>query len=164
MVDGTAEIRSKNPVTLLLTSGFVIFVLRVGLGALFVYSAWDKVQSPARFAVAVRGYDMLPLALTNLFALAVAWGELLAGVMLVLGIFTRKAAGAIFILLLAFTIAIITTQVRGIVVDCGCFSNEGGHKTDYTLAVRNLFLMTAAAMVMLYDRGTLGLSRRFGRR
>lgn len=164
MNEGTVEIRSKNPITLLLTSSVVIVALRVGLGALFIYSAWDKVGSPAKFAIAVRGYDMLPLALTNLFALGVAWGELVAGVMLILGVFTRKAAGAVFILLLAFTIAIVTTQVRGIVVDCGCFSNEGGHQTDYTLAVRNLFLMTAAAMVMLFDRGALSVSGRFGRR
>lgn len=164
MVEDAVTIRSKNPITLLLTSKPFVLLLRVLLGVLFLYSSWDKVSNPGKFAVAVRAYDMLPLFLTNLFALAVAWGEFVTGVMLVLGLFTRKAAGAALILLAVFTIAIITTQVRGLVIDCGCFSNEGGHQTDYTLAVRNLFLMTAAVMVMLFDRGFLSASRLVGRK
>ena len=164
MTENAVTVRSKNPVTLLLTSRAFILLLRVFIGALLIYSAWDKVLHPAKFAIAVRAYEMLPLALTNLFALAVAWGELVAGIMLVLGLFTRQAAGAAFILLVTFTIAIITTQVRGLVIDCGCFSNEGGHKADYTLVVRNLFLITAATMVMLFDRGFLSVSGLLGKR
>ncbi len=164
MTTETTKIRSSNPLTLLLTSKFFIFVLRLFLGGLFLYSSLQKVQHPDQFAVAVRAYKMLPLGLTSLFALAIAWGEAVAGILLIVGLFTRQAAGAVFLLLASFTIAIVSTQVRGMVVDCGCFSNEGGHGADYTLVVRNLFLLTAAAMVMLFDRGFLALSSLVGKR
>jgi len=164
MTTDTQTIRRGNPLTIILTSGGFIFVLRVFLGALFIYSSIDKVGDPRGFGVAVRGYEILPIALTNLFALSVAWGELVAGVLLVLGIQTRRAAAAILWLLLSFIIAITITLVKGLTVDCGCFGNEDGHNTGYTLVIRNLFLSTAAVMIILFDRGTLSLGRLFGRK
>ena len=164
MTTESSTIRSSNPLTVLLTSNLFIFVLRIFLGGMFIYSAIHKIQNPDAFAIAIRGFDLLPLGLTNIFALFVAWSEIVAGIMLVFGVLTKQAAGAAFILLGMFTIAILTTIVRGIAVDCGCFSNEGGHQTDYTLIVRNLFLIAAAAMVILFDRGFLSLSSAFAKR
>jgi uncharacterized membrane protein YphA (DoxX/SURF4 family) len=157
-------VRSNNPLTILLTNKLFIFVLRIFLGALFVYSSVHKIQEPFGFAKAVREYQMLPFAFTNLFAIFIAWSELVAGIMLILGVMTRKAAGAVFVMLVLFTIAIATTVVRGIAVDCGCFSNEGNHATDYTLVLRNLFLITATLMVMLFDGGLWSLSAAFGKK
>jgi uncharacterized membrane protein YphA (DoxX/SURF4 family) len=76
--------------------------------------------------------------------------------MLVLGILTRKAAAAIFILLVVFIAAIATTQVRGMVVDCGCFG-EGGASTSWLLIVRNLFLLAGAFLVIRYNDGSWSL-------
>lgn len=160
----TAAARSGNPVTVLLTSDLFIFVLRVFLGGLFIYSSVHKIQSPHEFAIAIRGYKILPVELTNLFALVVAWSEVLAGMMLLLGIMTKRAAAAIFILLLMFDVAILTTVIRGIAIDCGCFSSEGGHQTNYELVIRNLFLMAAAAMVMIFDRGFWSVSKAFAKK
>jgi hypothetical protein len=68
-------------------------------------------------------------------------------------------------MLVVFTVAIATTMVRGIVVDCGCFSNKGGSQTEYPLVIRNLFLIAASIIVMRFDRGFLSLSKAFsGRR
>lgn len=164
MTTDTQTIRRANPLTVVLTSGAFIFVLRVFLGGLFIYSSIDKVGDPRGFGVAIRGYEILPIAVTNLFALSVAWGELVAGILLLVGIQTRKAAAAILWLLLSFVIAITITIAKGIAVDCGCFGNEGGHSTGYMLVVRNLFLMTAAVMVIYFDRGTLSLGRLFARK
>jgi uncharacterized membrane protein YphA (DoxX/SURF4 family) len=160
----TTTIRPANPLTVLLTSGWFIFLVRVGLGAMFLFSAIHKIQNPDAFAIAIRGYNLMPLALTNIFALAVAWSEAVAGIMLVLGVMTKHAAGAAFLLLAMFTIAITTTIVRGMTVDCGCFSNEGGDQTGYTLILRNLFLIVGAVMVMRFDNGFLSLSKALPKR
>lgn len=162
--DTTTTLRSSNPLTVLLTNRVFILILRLFLGVVFVYSSADKVLDPARFAIAIRGYDLLPLGLTNLSALAVAWAELLAGIMLIFGVLTRKAAAAVLILLVVFTVANVTTMVRGFVVDCGCFSNEGGSQTGFQLILRNLFLVVTALMVMQFDRDFFGLSKLFSRR
>lgn len=154
----TTTLRKANPLAAFFTGRTFILVLRIVLGVVFIYSSADKVLDPARFAVAVRGYDLLPPALTNVFALALAWTELLAGIMLVLGVYTRKAAGAILLLLAMFIVAIATTIVRGIIIDCGCFSNEGGSQTGYWLLVRNFLLIAVTLMVMRFERGFAGLS------
>jgi hypothetical protein len=84
--------------------------------------------------------------------------------MLILGVMTRQAAGAVLLLLVMFVAALGTTIVRGIVVDCGCFSDKGGQETGVGLLVRNLFLITAAAMTMRFDRGTWSLGALFAKR
>lgn len=129
--------------------------LRVFIGALFVYAAWDKVLQPAGFAMSVRGYKIIPFALSNLFAIGVSWTELVAGVMLILGILPRKAAGAVAILLVMFIVAIITTLVRGMVVDCGCFGAEGGSSTSWLLIVRNVALLVGTFLIMRFNDGFL---------
>jgi uncharacterized membrane protein YphA (DoxX/SURF4 family) len=154
----------SNPLTALLTHKAFIVALRLFLGSLFLYSSIHKVQSPDAFAVAIRGYQFLPIGLTNVFALFVAWSEAVAGILLILGVMTRQAAAAVLLLLVMFVVAIGTTLIRGIAVDCGCFSNEGGHVTGAGLLVRNLFLITAAAMVVQYDRGTWSLAAVFSKK
>lgn len=160
----TAERRSANPITVFLTSTPVIVILRLLIGGMFLFSSLHKIQNPHEFAIAIRGYQLLPLGLTNLFALFVAWTEALAGIMLVAGVMTKRAAGALFLLLAMFTVAITFTVVRGLAVDCGCFSNEGGSRTSYPLIIRNVFLLAATAIIIVHDRGAWSLSRILGRR
>jgi uncharacterized membrane protein YphA (DoxX/SURF4 family) len=159
MATESSTVRSSNPLTALITSKGFVLVLRLFLGSLFIFSASDKVLDPEKFAIAVRGYKLLPVALTNLFALVLAWSELLSGILLVLGIYTRQAAAALLLMLVMFIGAIATAIIRGLAVDCGCFSNEGGAQTGYLLIVRNLFLITACLIVMRFDGGFFGLSR-----
>lgn len=155
---------ATNPLTALLTHKAFILVLRIFLGGLFLYSSIHKIQNPDAFAGAIRGYKLLPIGLTNIFALFVAWSEALAGVMLILGIMTRQAAGAVALLLVMFIVAIGTTIARGIAVDCGCFSNEGGHATGVGLLIRNCFLVAAAAMTVRFDQGMWSLATVFSKR
>jgi uncharacterized membrane protein YphA (DoxX/SURF4 family) len=126
------------------------------VGGLFFYAAFEKVLHPAAFAMAVRGYKLIPFSVSNLFAIAVSWSEIVAATFLILGIFTRKAAGAIFLLLIVFIAAISTVLVRGMVIDCGCFG-EGGASTSWLLLVRNAALLFGAFLIMRYNDGWMSL-------
>ena len=161
--ESTTTTQSTNPLTVLLTNKVFILVLRVFLGVVFVLASADKVLEPDKFAIAVRGYQLIPVELSNLFAIVVAWGELIPAIMLIFGVFTRKAAGAIFLLLFMFTGAIAVMMIRGVAVDCGCFANEGGSQTGARLIIRNVFLMVTALMVMRFESGYFGLSKFFSR-
>lgn len=161
--ESTTETRGGNPLTVLITNKVFILVLRVFLGVVFILASADKVLEPDKFAVAVRGYQLMPVELSNLFAIVVAWGELIAAIMLIFGVLTRKAAGAIFLLLLMFTVAIAIIMIRGVVIDCGCFANEGGSQTGARLIVRNIFLMITALMIMRFESGYFGLSKFFSK-
>jgi putative oxidoreductase len=141
----------------ILTGRGLNLVLRLFLGGLFVFASWHKVIEPLAFAMSVRGYKIIPFAYSNVFALVVSWSELIAGVMLILGIFTRKAAGAVAILLVMFIVAITMVVVRGMTVDCGCFSSEGGSSASWLLIVRNVALLAASYLIMRYNDGYLSL-------
>jgi uncharacterized membrane protein YphA (DoxX/SURF4 family) len=162
--NSTTTAAGGNPLTVLLTNKVFILVLRIVLGVVFVLASADKVLEPDKFAVAVRGYQLIPIELSNLFAIVIAWGELIAAIMLIFGVFTRQAAAAIFLMLVMFTVAIAIMMVRGVVVDCGCFSNEGGSQTGLRLIIRNLFLMATALMIMRFESGYFGLSKFFSRK
>jgi uncharacterized membrane protein YphA (DoxX/SURF4 family) len=139
-----------------LTSRILNLILRLAIGGVFIYAAWTKVLHPAAFAMAVRGYKIIPFSLSNLFAIAVSWSELFAAVMLILGIFTRKAAGAVFILLVVFIAAIAAVMVRGMVVDCGCFG-EGGAHTSWLLLARNTLMLFGCFLIIRYNDGWLSV-------
>jgi uncharacterized membrane protein YphA (DoxX/SURF4 family) len=159
-----AMVRGGNPLTILLTNKVFVFALRIFLGAMFLYSSIHKIANPGEFAIAIRSYELLPVGLTNLFALLIAWSEVLAGIMLILGVMTKKAAGAILLMLTMFTVAVLATMIKGLVIDCGCFSTGGNQSTSFPLVIRNLFLIAAAVMVMLFDRGAWSVSSAFSRR
>jgi len=142
----------------------LLLVLRLFLGVLFIYASYDKIIHPDRFAIAVRAYNIVPLELSNLFSMMLAWSEMIAGVLLVLGIFTKKAAGTIFILLSMFIIAITISLVRGLVIDCGCFkAGDSTHPIDLWLLVRDIFLLGIAIIIIIWDKGDLSLSSKLTR-
>lgn len=138
----------------------IIFLLRLIIGGVFIYASFDKIQHPHQFAISVRAYQILPIAISNLFALSVAWAEMVAGIMLILGIFTKKAAAAIGMLSVMFIAAICIVLIRGLVIDCGCFSAQGGSAVGPMLLVRNVLILTGIALIMRFDTGFLSLSRR----
>jgi len=119
-------------------------------------------MNPQQFAISVRAYQIVPLNLSNLFALALSWSELVAGALLIVGFLTRKAAGTVMIMLTMFIVAIATVIVRGMVIDCGCFGSEGSNAGP-VLIVRNVALMAAAFLVMRYNRGFLGIDSAVGK-
>ena len=71
-------------------------VLRFVIGGLFFYAAFEKVLHPAAFAMAVRGYKLIPFSLSNLFAIAVSWSEIVAATFLILGILNYAIPFALF--------------------------------------------------------------------
>ena len=139
----------------------VILVLRLVVGATFVYASIDKVLHPDQFAIAVRSYQILPVSITNLFALVLAWAEFFAGIMLILGVFTRQATAALFLMLVLFIVALSAVIARGLAIDCGCFTTEGGASVNVQLIVRNTVMLAACLLIMRFDRGWLSLGSRF---
>jgi len=131
---------------------------RVILAGVFIFASWHKAMHPELFAISVRSYQILPVSLSNLFALGVSWGEMLAGVMLLAGVLIRPAAGALMLLLGVFIAAIVTVLVKGLVIDCGCFG-PGGHSSLVSpwMLIRNVLLLAAAWVVIRYNDGSFSL-------
>jgi uncharacterized membrane protein YphA (DoxX/SURF4 family) len=151
-----AATQTHNPLVRFFSRKEITLVLRLLLGVVFVWASIHKVQHPELLAATSRSYEIIPVSLSNLFAIFLAWSELFAGVFLIVGVFTRQSALVVALLLAMFIIAITATLVRGMVIDCGCFDEEG-HPVDVIVLARNLLLLLVAFLVYRYDRGFLSL-------
>ncbi|MCB9847695.1 MAG: DoxX family membrane protein [Phycisphaeraceae bacterium] len=126
---------------------------RYALGALFIFSGAVKLQDPQAFAFAIKGFKIITNeALMTQATFAVPWTEVLIGVLLVLGLFTRAAAGALLIMLAGFTAAVVSVLARDIDTECGCFGRFLGSKIDQSTIIRNAMLLIFTFAVF-YNRG-----------
>jgi uncharacterized membrane protein YphA (DoxX/SURF4 family) len=97
-------------------------VLRLLLGGLFTFGGFLKLESPFGFAFAIKGFKLsLPDHLVIDIAFMVPWAELLAGLCLIFGFFTRGAGLVIAAMMFMFILGIASVIWRGLDVHCGCF-------------------------------------------
>jgi uncharacterized membrane protein YphA (DoxX/SURF4 family) len=131
------------------------WALGIALGAIFVYASLDKVAKPGDFARIVYHYQLIgpnqavgPLP-ANLLAVTLPWIELVAGVLLISGVWRREAAVVTGALLLAFLVAVSFALARGIDIEnCGCFSVSGeGRAAGFKLLLGDLVMLAAAALL-----------------
>lgn len=114
----------------ILTSKHLALFFRLFLGILFIYASLDKILHPAAFAKIVYNFHILPWFLINLFAIILPWVEFLTGVFLILGIALESVALLASILLVIFMIALGINLIRGIDINCGCFSTASSSKSN----------------------------------
>jgi uncharacterized membrane protein YphA (DoxX/SURF4 family) len=112
-----------------LTSPWLTVRVQIALGIFFVVAALPKVVDPPAFAHMIYNYRIVPGAFVNLMALVMPWFELLTGIALILGIWTRASAALIGALLLVFIAAIAFNLARGNAIDCGCFDVTAAGKS-----------------------------------
>ncbi len=77
---------------------------RLGLGSLFLISAYGKLTNPGSVFAQVSNSHLLPPPLDLVYATALPYWELLFGICFVLGVTTRMTAIAALLVLLSYTI------------------------------------------------------------
>ncbi len=120
---------------------WVIFLLRLFVGGVFIYASIDKIAHPGQFAHAIENYRILPWFLINIFAIILPWIELVSGVLLIAGVWLNGSAITISALLLIFIIAITAGLLRGLDISCGCFNTTGGQKIGLSLIIKDVVLL-----------------------
>jgi hypothetical protein len=90
------------------------------VGGMFLIAATGKLSDPAAFADEIRGYRLAPIVITNAVAYILPWVELLAALLLIPGVWRRETRFLLFVMLLGFTAAKLSLELRGIHVKCGC--------------------------------------------
>src|SRR5579864_6890432 len=99
---------------------YATLAFRIFLAIVFLVAGLSKVFQPWTFVNTVEGYDMLPTSLARLFGLALPWIEVLLGLYLLIGLFTRITAVATAALLGVFLVALGVQLARGHTGNCGC--------------------------------------------
>lgn len=131
-----------------LTHPWLTVRVQIALGIIFVVAAWPKIVDPPSFAHMIYNYRILPGSLIHISALVMPWLELLAGLCLILGIWTRAARNVVALMLIVFMIAIAINLLRGNAIDCGCFDVAAAGKT-HEEQIRDMWI------VLIRDAGML---------
>ena len=131
------------------------WLLAIVVGGVFVYASLSKIADPQAFAKIIYHYQVigpsasLGFVPANLTAVALPWIELIAGVLLVVGLWRREAAIVTAVMLVVFVAAVGSTLARGIdIQNCGCFAlDESGRSAGWKLIAGDLALLAAALVV-----------------
>jgi uncharacterized membrane protein YphA (DoxX/SURF4 family) len=144
---------------------FLSLAARVTLALTFIWASWHKVADPGEFALTVATYQILPLSLINIQAIGLPWLELIIGVMLIVGIWTREASLITVGMNIMFIVAIVITLYRGEEIMCGCFASaDAGHEIGWDLVVRDFGLMIVGIFLIWVGPRWLALDQLIARR
>ena len=99
-----------------------VITLRVVLGAIFVYAGYVKLEQPWQlFAAGIAEYEIVPLWAATFLARTLPGFEILVGLMLVIGRWSRTSTVIVSGLLLVFFSLMVRAFMQGKEISCGCF-------------------------------------------
>lgn len=138
----------------------LVFVLRIALGLIFLAAGALKIGHTEEFASEIAGFQLLAHPLIAPLALLLPFLELMIGVYLVLGLFTRFAAWFAAAEMAIFAGAIASAVMRGISTSCGCFGPNDHTTTSWPEVGRDAGFMLMGVIVAWWAPGALALDRR----
>ena len=145
------------------TLDVVGLLARIVLGVVLIWAGAAKVGRPKTSMRAVQAFDILPTQLAGWVGLTLPFVEVILGVLLVIGLFTRVTAVVSTLLMLAFVVGIAQAWARGLTIDCGCFGGGGqvaASETTYGLDIaRDLALAACGAYLVWRPRSLFSLDR-----
>jgi putative oxidoreductase len=123
------------------------FILSCCLSLVFVYAGFIKIIGSFAFYQDVRAYHLIPDQWAWVWAHSLPWLEIVTGVAL-LAKPTRLASSLIIsLLLLLFMSALLSSWIRGLNIDCGCFG-EGGAHSNYAWYLSRDSLMLLVSLYL----------------
>jgi putative oxidoreductase len=133
-----------------LHNDYLELFVRLAIGAIFIYASLDKIAAPAQFARIVYNYHLVPGELINLLAIIMPWVELICGISVILGIYKEGGILIIGFLLCVFAVSIGINLVRGVDLECGCFTVSSRAKSNaLELLLRDIGYMILIAYLMI---------------
>ncbi|MGN9914767.1 MauE/DoxX family redox-associated membrane protein, partial [Phytohabitans sp. LJ34] len=111
---------------------------------------------------AVNAYDVMPYELAKVIGAALPFVEMALGVLLLVGLATRLAAGVSAGLLVVFVAGIAQAWARGLQIDCGCFGSGGqlgaGQSPTYGPEIlRDLGFLALAGFLLVWPLTRLSI-------
>ena len=136
------------------TSPWIGLVSRLVLGGVLFAAGYLKVFTLEKSQMSVRAYELLPISLANFLGIVLPFAEIVLGLLLIIGAFTRYMALLGGVIMFIFIIAISSAWARGLTIDCGCFGGGGqvaANETKYLQEiVRDAGLLLLALFLIRY--------------
>lgn len=131
----------------------LVLVLRVVLGAVFLYAGVVKTSASAQFALTLVPFTFLPPVWLPGIALILPGIEIAAGLAILIRPTRRIGAALIFLLCLVFCIVLAWALANGIIVSCSCFGrDETPSAWKMMLALGRDVLLALAAGVVFFEK------------
>ena len=126
----------------------IIFLIsRIVLGVVFIFASIGKIIDPAAFAESIDNYQFLPYLFVTLLAIFLPWLELFCGALLIAGRWLKGSSFIIIILNVVFIIAIASAMIRGLDIECGCYSLGGSSKAGVLRLVEDVVFLAMGLFV-----------------
>ncbi|MGA7570944.1 MAG: MauE/DoxX family redox-associated membrane protein [Candidatus Aquilonibacter sp.] len=137
-----------------------VALARVLLGALLVWAGAAKIGHAEALAGAIAGFRLLPPGLVAPLAVILPFFEVLLGLYLLAGLFTRIVAAIATAQFLIYAAAIASAVLRGIPANCGCFGPGDAAVADWPHVALDLALAAIALFIAAGAPGAFALDRR----
>ena len=105
--------------------GWIGLAARLILGVVLIWAGGAKLPNLEESVLAVRAYKILPYDATAAVGYALPIVEVIVGILLVIGLFTRVVGAIGALLMAAFIVGISWAWAHGYAIDCGCFGGGG---------------------------------------
>lgn len=106
----------------ILANSYSTLISRLVLGGVFLVAGVTKALDPGGLAASIRSYELaLPEWFVSLSAYGLPYLEILIGLYLIAGLFTKLSAWATNAMMAVFILALLQGALRSLEIDCGCF-------------------------------------------
>jgi uncharacterized membrane protein YphA (DoxX/SURF4 family) len=154
------SVQRANSMKSILTNTILILLVRVFLGGLFIVASLDKIADPDTFATSILNYKIVGPTLAVVIATTLPSLELLCGLSLVLGLYPRASTVLITLMLVGFTILIISALLRGLDISCGCFTqNPTASKIGYIKIFENVGMIMLGVWLLFVENYGITLTQ-----
>jgi len=136
---------------------------RLILAFVLIYAGAIKLFEPGGARDAIVAYRIFGGNIPDILGWAMPIGEVIIGLLLLIGLFVRWAGFLTACLMTAFVLGIASVWARGYNIDCGCFGGGGditadGRNLRYTSAIlRDLLFVGMGVWLVAWPRTRFGL-------
>ncbi len=134
---------------------YTVAILRLYLSLVFIFSGLEKINDLQSFAQSIENYKILPLYLVNIAAIIIPWIEVVAGSLLLFGIWIKENSIIILTLLFIFTVALIIALAKGLNINCGCQGTAYAQRISIAKILENVSMIIVALLGIKYPRQKL---------
>ncbi|MEA3187607.1 MAG: hypothetical protein QOD99_1437 [Chthoniobacter sp.] len=127
----------------------VALISRCMLAGVFLYAGGVKARDPGAFVIAIENYRLAPHSIAVALALYLPYLEITSALALLISRVRSRALACLTLLLVSFLAVLISARMRGLNIECGCFSNAAdGHSIGTALALDAFLLLLCGVAAM----------------